>query len=575
VSGGAPYRQNVRLKKVIKKYKIGKGKKSKKSENPDSLFQPVLDIRSFQFTKKITPKKSQKFERLHFETLKSSSSLSLMTTMEIFDWDERIIQEFFEQPLAQMRIKHLIVIYLANLGYTYSEIEKKTGVKENTIKSIMHRHSSVFHKPEGLGEIAFVTDFLKAIQNHVHSYMALSPKPQAQFELSEKVRMRLTPYILARAGQDFKSLLLETVQGEYKLDIFHLKVLISRLQKIYDILEIIHTPKQDLKQLKNLSLGKIILLGLSQAGKTSIRDVVFGGKAPEETADYKATINYEKNLKQTVDGSVTVMDLGGQEVFLKRFLSSMSSFIFSNVAVLVYICDISTPDKFPASLKVFVEGINRLEEMSDVQPAVYILLHKTDLMSDLTQRTERMQFLMEMFQDAVVTKNITFLQTSIYDNSIHEAFKRITAEASEIIPGAVEVEEEEDLEAIQRRLRLRPIQQVLHALKFMNRLDEVLLLSTIDPEFIVSASEADGVEIQQFLTIIDKSEDLWLIPGSRSELVRVGEVMLYKVFIPPHYLILLISSTEKSMLETKSLQEIEETVLLLSNQLTTMLKSPA
>jgi hypothetical protein len=225
----------------------------------------------------------------------------------------------------------------------------------------------------------------------------------------------------------------------------------------------------------------------------------------------------------------------------------MSSFIFSNVAVLVYICDISTPDKFPASLKVFVEGINRLEEMSDVQPAVYILLHKTDLMSDLTQRTERMQFLMEMFQDAVVTKNITFLQTSIYDNSIHEAFK----------------------------LRLRPIQQVLHALKFMNRLDEVLLLSTIDPEFIVSASEADGVEIQQFLTIIDKSEDLWLIPGSRSELVRVGEVMLYKVFIPPHYLILLISSTEKSMLETKSLQEIEETVLLLSNQLTTMLKSPA
>jgi hypothetical protein len=59
VSGGAPYRQNVRLKKVIKKYKIGKGKKSKKSEIPNSSFQPVLDIRSFQFTKKITTKKDK------------------------------------------------------------------------------------------------------------------------------------------------------------------------------------------------------------------------------------------------------------------------------------------------------------------------------------------------------------------------------------------------------------------------------------------------------------------------------------------------------------------------------------
>ena len=328
-----------------------------------------------------------------------------------------------------------------------------------------------------------------------------------------------------------------------------------------------------LKQLKTESSRKIILLGLSQAGKTSIRDVVFGGKAPEETADYAATLNYERQVEQVADEPITVMDLGGQEVFLKRFLSSMSSFIFSNVAVLVYICDISTPDKFPASLKAFAEGTNRLEEMSDVQPAVYILLHKTDLMPDLTQRAERMEFLMEMFQSAVITKNITFLQTSIYDNSIHEAFKRITAEASEIIPEAAEVEKEEDLEAIQRRLRLRPIQQVLHALKFMNRLDEVLLLSTIEPDFLISASETDINEIQQFITILDKSRDLWLIPSSKSELVKIGDIMLYRAIVPPHYLVLLVSSDEKSMLETRKLLEIEETIRLLAHQLESMLKT--
>ncbi|MHA1995013.1 MAG: ADP-ribosylation factor-like protein [Candidatus Hodarchaeales archaeon] len=329
-----------------------------------------------------------------------------------------------------------------------------------------------------------------------------------------------------------------------------------------------------LKQLKTQSTRKIILLGLSQAGKTSIRDVVFGGKSPEETADYAATLNYERQVEQVADEPITVMDLGGQEVFLKRFLSSMSSFIFSNVAVLVYICDISTPDKFPASLKAFVEGTNRLEEMSDVQPAVYILLHKTDLMPDLTQRAERMEFLMEMYQSSVVTKNITFLQTSIYDNSIHEAFKRITAEASEIIPEATVVEKEEDLEAIQRRLRMRPIQQVLHALKFMNRLDEVLLLSTVEPDFIISASETDINEIKQLITILDKSSDLWLIPSSKSELVKIGDIMLFRASVPPQYLILLISSDIKSMLETRKLIEIEETIRLLTSQLENMLKTP-
>jgi hypothetical protein len=212
--------------------------------------------------------------------------------------------------------------------------------------------------------------------------------------------------------------------------------------------------------------------------------------------------------------------------------------------------------------------------MSDVQPAVYILLHKTDLMPDLTHRAERMEFLMEMFQDAVATKNITFLQTSIYDNSIHEAFKRITAEASEIIPESTHIENEEDLEAIQKRLRLRPVQQVLHAMKFMNRLDEVLLLSSVDPEFIVSASEAEIYEIQQIITILDKSTDLWLIPSAKSELIKLGPVLVYKMLVLPHYLLLLLSSDEKAMLSTRKLIEIEETVRLLTNQLETMLKSP-
>jgi hypothetical protein len=108
----------------------------------------------------------------------------------------------------------------------------------------------------------------------------------------------------------------------------------------------------------------------------------------------------------------------------------------------------------------------------------------------------------------------------------------------------------------------------------MNRLDEVLLLSTVDPEFVISASETEIPEIRQFLTILDKTNDLWLIPGSKSELIRLGYVMFFKALVPPHYLIILISSDNKAMLETQSVSEIQETVNLLSNQLESMLKTP-
>jgi hypothetical protein len=83
------------------------------------------------------------------------------------------------------------------------------------------------------------------------------------------------------------------------------------------------------------------------------------------------------------------------------------------------------------------------------------------------------------------------------------------------------------------------------------------------------------MEIRQIITLLDKSKDLWLIPGSKSELLRIGDALLFKANIPPQYLIILISSDQKAMLETRSLIEIEETVRLLSSQLESMLQTPS
>lgn len=318
--------------------------------------------------------------------------------------------------------------------------------------------------------------------------------------------------------------------------------------------------------------NKIILLGLSQAGKTSIRDVVFGGKKPEETQDYAATLNYQRQIEEAAEESITLMDLGGQDIFLKRFLNELSSFIFSNVSVMVFVCDIAAFEMFPASKRVFTEGVNRLEQMSTFRPRIYVLLHKTDLIPDLTQRTETMEFLMEMFQDAVAPKNITFCQTSIYDNSIHEAFTRIMAEVSEPISQPEKAKEEDQLNIIKQKLHRRPIQQSLCTFMLLNRLDDVLIVSLDDPELIISFSTMDFNNMKHILMLLNKAGCLKSARNINSNIERLGPMMMYRSKVKPRHLLLLFSCDAKAMLQTKNLSEIEDQVQLLSNQLSEMLQ---
>ncbi len=97
--------------------------------------------------------------------------------MILFDLNDDLIKQFLAQPMAQMRIKHLIIVYFVSLGFTYSEIQEITGVKENSIKTIMRRHTeqkelhSSNHSPisypsdrGGLIQLIFLKNFLRGLQ---------------------------------------------------------------------------------------------------------------------------------------------------------------------------------------------------------------------------------------------------------------------------------------------------------------------------------------------------------------------------------------------------------------------------
>ncbi len=113
-------------------------------------------------------------------------------------------------------------------------------------------------------------------------------------------------------------------------------------------------------------------------------------------------------------------------------------------------------------------------------------------------------------------------------------------------------------ENIQRSLRLRPIRQLLRELMAINRLDEALLLSLDDPKFRVFGSDARPDEIKRIISLLDKIDELKLSSSVKSELKRIGDIMIYNTRIDQNYLLILFSSDSRSLLEAGKLQELKK-----------------
>ena len=76
---------------------------------------------------------------------------------------------------------------------------------------------------------------------------------------------------------------------------------------------------------------KILIAGLSEAGKTAVKKIFFLKQRTEDVNNLSATLNYERLSITINDLPITIVDLGGQKIFLQRFLSSFSPFIFSGI----------------------------------------------------------------------------------------------------------------------------------------------------------------------------------------------------------------------------------------------------
>ncbi|KAI7528675.1 GTP-binding protein GTR1 [Hortaea werneckii] len=173
---------------------------------------------------------------------------------------------------------------------------------------------------------------------------------------------------------------------------------------------------------------KVLLMGRSGAGKSSMRSIIFSNYVAKDVRRLGATVDVEhSNIRFMGNLMLNLWDCGGQDSFVESYLTNQRSHVFSSVAVLIFVFDISSKEA-NADLLGFSSTIRALQEFSP-NSKIFVLIHKMDLVPTdqrsriLSQRTAdvRATCIDEGFHD----QQVEFWATSIWDQSLYRAWTQV------------------------------------------------------------------------------------------------------------------------------------------------------
>ncbi|KAL7275174.1 GTP-binding protein gtr1 [Rhizina undulata] len=168
---------------------------------------------------------------------------------------------------------------------------------------------------------------------------------------------------------------------------------------------------------------KVLLMGKSGSGKSSMRSIVFSNYVAKDTRRLGATIDVEHSHVRFLGNlTLNLWDCGGQDAFMENYLAQQRDHIFKNVEVLIYVFDIESRE-FDRDLIVYSSCIDALRDNS-WNARIFCLVHKMDLVqTDLRERlfAERKAVLLERSRGM----DITCYATSIWDETLYKAWASI------------------------------------------------------------------------------------------------------------------------------------------------------
>ncbi|MFW9829020.1 MAG: ADP-ribosylation factor-like protein [Candidatus Thorarchaeota archaeon] len=171
---------------------------------------------------------------------------------------------------------------------------------------------------------------------------------------------------------------------------------------------------------------KIVLMGLSNAGKTCIYERVFEGKKPWELMHSTATkgIDYRKYELGAITKPM-IWDLGGQQQYLDEYHGPLKKNIFQKVSVLLYVIDASDVDRYENARVELEWSVKQILEFTKTAK-IHVFLHKIDLIHD---QNAVLPYLKELLTQNI-SSEIIFHGTSVFDESLFTAWSGIIRDIS-------------------------------------------------------------------------------------------------------------------------------------------------
>ncbi|MCJ1459982.1 GTP-binding protein gtr1 [Mycoblastus sanguinarius] len=177
---------------------------------------------------------------------------------------------------------------------------------------------------------------------------------------------------------------------------------------------------------------KVLLMGKSGSGKSSMRSIIFSNYVAKDVRRLGATIDVEHSQIKFLGNLVlNLWDCGGQDAFTENYLTTQKPHVFSSVGVLIYVFDVesrsfsSSPAHTKGDLSTYHAVISALAEFSPTAH-VFALVHKMDLVQSeyrakvLQERSKAIKACSEGFD-----KGLRVYGTSIWDQSLYKAWGRI------------------------------------------------------------------------------------------------------------------------------------------------------
>ncbi|NVM01166.1 MAG: GTP-binding protein [Candidatus Helarchaeota archaeon] len=125
------------------------------------------------------------------------------------------------------------------------------------------------------------------------------------------------------------------------------------------------------------SAQKMIIIGLDNAGKTTILKTLKQELTPKMFANMKPTTGVNIEEFTAVDGTkFMVWDFGGQLSFREEYFRR-KDYYFSKISKLIYVIDIQDPDRFDESI-TYLLNITGVVKLQKPIPNFIIFVHKYD-----------------------------------------------------------------------------------------------------------------------------------------------------------------------------------------------------